>query len=254
MEFCERLSLFIDNRKMTKADFAELCEVSKSQLFNYLSGKQEPTLKFFVSLKKRFQEADLNWLISEDEPISSEKSILKAIDANRGTENPDIIFLYGFSQAEVDDLEKLIRKLLFDRTLTLIDARGLKTWGQMLKSITGMEGNIGELYDALKSMLLEDEIMLVLKNLSLSGLPKKDIGMYIRDIFKIMDDAWLRKGDESYVEGKIVHKTPKSALIIMDFPTLLERHHNEIGYYTIPIHPKYDLSAHNFPPRRKVHG
>lgn len=163
--------------------------------------------------------------------------IVDAIDANRGTENPNIIFVYAFSQASIDDLEKHIRLLLKDREMIFVDARGVKTWVQLLKKILRKEGGSNELYDALKAKLGNDEIMLVIKSLSLSGLPKSDIGGYVRDIFKIMDDAWEMK------EGEWGHKEPKSSLILLDFPSFLEKYYNEIAYYTIPVYPRHELGS-----------
>lgn len=113
----------------------------------------------------------------------------------------------------------------------------------MLERITGFEASTDDLFDELKKMLLDDEIMLVIKNPSLSGMPKKDIGNCIRDIFKIMDDAWIK-----IEHGKLEHKNPKSALIVLDFPNFLEKYYDEIGYYAIPVYPKFELNSYRKSP------
>ena len=230
----ERIALQRTRFGLTQKEFAKKIGYSQSYLAEIESGKVKPSRNFLEAVSRVFN-------MSID-ALLTDSTIVDAIDAHRGTENPDIIFLYAFAQAEIDDIENLLRTVLAGRKLIIIDARGLKTWGQLLKAITGKEDKQLELSNVLKSMLLDEEIMLVLKNLSLSELPKKDIGFYVRDIFKIMDDAWLRKGkDEDFEEGKLKHIKPKSALILLDFPSFLERYYNEIAYYTIAIYPKHDL-------------
>ena len=74
---------------------------------------------------------------------------------------------------------------------------------------------------------------MVLKNLSSSKIPKS--GSHIRSIFKIIDDAFVRQR----VEPQITHKQkiPKSTLLILDYPSYLEKNFTHFGYYVIPVYP-----------------
>ena len=227
-----RIGQYRTNLGLTQAEFAKKIGYSRSYLAEIESGKVRPSRNFLETVSKVFN-------ISIDALITDSR-IIDVIDANRGTEDPDIIFLFAFTQDGIDGIEKLLRTLLKDRKLIIVDARSMKTWTQLLKKILSKEGEgrgASELHDELKAILLSESIMLVIKNLSLSSLPKSEIGYYIRDVFKILDDAWELK------DKKIGHKKPNSSLILLDFPSLLEKYYREIGYYTIPVYPEFELAS-----------
>lgn len=62
MNFPERLKIVIDKTGLTREEFYGRVNLSKSQLFNYLAGRSEPTLSFFQRLKAEFPWVDLEWL------------------------------------------------------------------------------------------------------------------------------------------------------------------------------------------------
>ena len=225
--FSNRIGQYRANLGLTQKEFAKKIGYSRSYLAEIESGKVRPSSNFLEAVSRVFK-------MSID-ALMTDSAIVDAIDANRGTEYPDIIFVFAFSQDGIDGLEKLLRSLLIDRKLIFVDARGIKTWVQLLKKILNQDGGSTELFEALKAMLLNDEVMLVIKNLTLSSLPKSDIGYHIRDIFKILDDAWEPK------QEKLGHKKPNSSLILLDFPSLLENYYREIGFYTVPVYPDFEL-------------
>ena len=227
--FSNRIGQYRANLGLTQKEFAKRIGYSRSYLAEIESGKVKPSGNFLEAVSKVFN-------MSID-ALMTDSIIIDAIDANRGTENPDIIFVFSFTQDGIDGLEKLLRSLLKDRKVIFVDARGIKTWVQLLEKILNKKEGLTELHNALKMTLLNDEVMLVIKNLTLSNLPKKEIGYYIRDIFKIMDDAWETK-QESFR-----HKKPKSSLILLDFPSLLEKYYSEIGFYTIPVYSEFELAS-----------
>lgn len=77
-------------------------------------------------------------------------------------------------------------------------------------------------------MLLNQEIILIIKNMSLSQIPRS--GDTIRSVFKIMDDASSQS---------------KSSLILLDFPSYLEKNMQSFGDYVVPIH--HTLRGSNTP-------
>ena len=62
MNFSGRLKKVIDRTGLKREEFYARIGVSKSQLFNYLGGRSEPTLSFFQRLKLEFPWVDLEWL------------------------------------------------------------------------------------------------------------------------------------------------------------------------------------------------
>lgn len=212
-------------KKLTRQEFANIINYSVSYLKDIESEKVKPSRNFLESIKKYFY-------ISIDSLLSG-SFIMETIDANRSTENPRIIFLYAFTQEKLFSTEKHLIGLMKNRRLIMIDATSMTSGKQLYTEILDKDKFTSELPRELGNLLNDNEIMLVIKNMSLSKIPKKDKGSHIRDIFKSMDDAWYstKEGNEIILK----HKEPKSALILLDFPSFLEKYYNDIGYYTIPI-------------------
>ncbi|MBW1804436.1 MAG: hypothetical protein JRJ85_27345, partial [Deltaproteobacteria bacterium] len=94
------------------------------------------------------------------------------------------------------------------------------------------DGNTDQLWERLEDMMLNDDIILILKNMSRSKIPKS--GHLVRDIFKITDDAWETKWNGAEMAQGV--KKPKSSLIILDFPSYLEKNLTSFWYYAVPIY------------------
>lgn len=216
--------------KLTQEQFGEKIGFSRSYVRDVESGKVEASRRFLEAMS-------LNFGISVDAFLSTDQ-ILRIIDGSRGTENPNIPFLMGFTQKEIDRIEGYLKdELLKDRDTIFVDAKGCNSSARFYRAILNEPGNQPDLVQKLKNILLnnDSEIMLVIKNLSLSKMQHK--GSHVRDIFKIMDDAWeASRGEDPII---MPHKEPKSCLILIDFPNFLEKNYDDIGYYTIPIYPDF---------------
>ena len=69
MEFTERLKTIIKLSGLSRDDFAKKGGISRSQLFRYLNGEQEPSTSFYRNIKAHHSWINTNWLISgEGEP------------------------------------------------------------------------------------------------------------------------------------------------------------------------------------------
>jgi transcriptional regulator with XRE-family HTH domain len=64
MDFLERLKYTIKSSGLRREDFAKKCGVSRSQLFRYLNGDQEPGTGFYREMKTNIPGVNLDWLIS----------------------------------------------------------------------------------------------------------------------------------------------------------------------------------------------
>ncbi|MBU0994688.1 MAG: helix-turn-helix transcriptional regulator [Proteobacteria bacterium] len=223
---------------LTQEEFGKKIGYSRSYVRDIELGKVQPSRLFLEKISNEFH-VSIDSLLSFDPILNaielSIDPILNAIDRSRGHENPNIPFLMGFTQEELDSIEEHLKIILDGRDTRFIDASELKTKNQLYEKITGINGNITILRKALSTILInsENEIMIVIKALSLSKISAG----HVRDIFKTMDDAWkMRKEGEEVI---VNHAKPKSCLILIDFPSFLEKNHSKIGYYAIPIYPNF---------------
>lgn len=225
----EKLIKLRAQASLSREKFAKSLGYSKSYLTDIETGRTKPSRRFLEAVG-RVCGVSIDWLISDSK-------ILDLIEANKKTSDPRIIFVYSFTQRGLDDAEKTLRELLADRIYILADVSGAKTVPQFIKKILNEEGKTGDLWRKLENILLNEEIVLIIKNISLSKIPSS--GYHIRSIFKIMDDAWdvegIRKKIEKGNHSTMVHKMPPSSLIVLDFPSYLEKNMKSFGYYACPI-------------------
>ena len=204
--------------------FAKSLGYSKGYVADIETGRTRPSRKFFEVLQQKYS-ISIDWLVSDNR-------IVDLVEANKATENPNILFLYDFTQEGIDNAAKILRDLFCFKKYIIVDAAGSRTDNQLLQKIVHKKGQSRELWAQIEKMMRDDEIILIIKNISLSRISKS--GLWILDIFKIMDDAWeiKRIGDKVVTE----HKMPKSSLIVLDFPSYLEKNMENFGYYAIPIY------------------
>ncbi|MBW2606382.1 MAG: helix-turn-helix transcriptional regulator [Deltaproteobacteria bacterium] len=215
---------------LSRDKFAKTLEYSKSYITDIETGRTKPSRRLLEAIS-RVYSVSIDWLLSDS-------YIIDLIEDNKNTENPNIIFIYAFTQKGIDDAEIMLKELLEEKKFIFVDASGLKTYVQFLKKLFNRKDYTGQisdkLLDQLKDMMLNEKIILIIKNMSLSKITRS--GGHIRDIFKIMDDSWdvegARKG------GQWRHLKPQSSLIILDFPSYLEKNINTFGYYAVPIYAR----------------
>jgi len=64
MEFKDRLKEIITKSGLKRDDFAKCGGISRTQLFRYLSGEQEPSTSFYRNIKKTLPFINIDWLIT----------------------------------------------------------------------------------------------------------------------------------------------------------------------------------------------
>ena len=87
----KRLEAFIKSKQLTKSSFAAKIGVQRSSLAHFFSGRNKPSLDFYIKIKNKYPEVDLNWIISG---IKS-KNITKKISDNNEIESIIILFKDG---------------------------------------------------------------------------------------------------------------------------------------------------------------
>ena len=64
MSITNRIEKLIKSKKLTKSSFATEIGVQRSSLAHFFSGRNKPSLDFFLKIKKKYPDVDLNWIIS----------------------------------------------------------------------------------------------------------------------------------------------------------------------------------------------
>ena len=64
MSIAKRIQQLIESKSLTKSSFANEIGIQRSSLVHFFSGRNKPSLDFFLKIKERYPETDLNWIIS----------------------------------------------------------------------------------------------------------------------------------------------------------------------------------------------
>ena len=64
MSIINRIQVLIESKNLSKSAFAKEIGVQRSNLAHFFSGRNKPSLDFFLKIKSKYPEIDLNWLIS----------------------------------------------------------------------------------------------------------------------------------------------------------------------------------------------
>ncbi len=91
MSITKRIQDLIESKKLTKSSFAKEIGIQRSSLVHFFSGRNKPSLDFFLKIKDKFPEVDLNWIISG----SKTKKILKNKDIKSEIESVIILYKDG---------------------------------------------------------------------------------------------------------------------------------------------------------------
>jgi transcriptional regulator with XRE-family HTH domain len=213
-------------KRLTQETFSKSLGYSRAYIADIESGRTRPSRKLLETISQNY-DVSIDWLLSDNQ-------ILSIIESNKKSENPDLIFGYAFTQEGIDRAEKTLKESLRGKNYIFINASTVRNFTQFLKMVLNeKEGSAAKLQDQLKRMMLNNEVILIIRNMSLSKIPKN--GWYIKDIFKILDDAWVKNNADKGGET-LMHLTPKSSLIVLDFPSYLEKNMDSFGYYAVPIY------------------
>ena len=72
MSITIRIQKLIKSKSLTKSAFAAEIGIQRSSLAHFFSGRNKPSLDFFLKIKNKYPEIDLNWIISGKKTLSSE--------------------------------------------------------------------------------------------------------------------------------------------------------------------------------------
>ena len=223
----EKIISVRNSKKLSQNKFAISIGYSQSYLADIESGRTRPSRKFLEEVNRKYG-ISIDWLVSDN-------IILNLIEANRDTEDPNILFIYAFTQQGIDETELMLRDLLLNKKYMFLDATDTKSSLQFLKRLFNQEKGVGRtLWAQLMNILLNEDMILIVKYISLSKISHS--GSFMRKIFKITDDAF---DFEASLEAKT-----QSSLIILDFPSYLERNMKTFGYYAIPIYGRRPRFGH----------
>ena len=64
MSITNRIQELIDEKNLSKSAFAKEIGIQRSSLAHFFSGRNKPSLEFFLKIKNKYPEIDLNWIIS----------------------------------------------------------------------------------------------------------------------------------------------------------------------------------------------
>ena len=88
MSITNRIEKLIKSKKLSKSSFANEINVQRSSLAHFFSGRNKPSLDFFLKIKERYPETDLNWI------ISGKKTKLAKKNKTKSSEIESVIILY----------------------------------------------------------------------------------------------------------------------------------------------------------------
>ena len=88
MSITNRIQELIDEKNLSKSAFAKEIGIQRSSLAHFFSGRNKPSLDFFLKIKDRYPETDLNWIISGKKTKVEKKNKIKS------NEIESVIILY----------------------------------------------------------------------------------------------------------------------------------------------------------------
>ena len=88
MSITNRIQELIEEKNLSKSAFAKEIGIQRSSLAHFFSGRNKPSLDFFLKIKDRYPETDLNWIISGKKTKVAKKNKIK------GSEIESVIILY----------------------------------------------------------------------------------------------------------------------------------------------------------------
>jgi len=140
----------------------------------------------------------------------------------RNGSNPDSIYLVGFTEEHLDELEKNVKDALkaLKKVYKIVECVN-KNFIDIVEELSGIKYKTNQhAYEALKQVQLNNNIVIILKQFSLSKSKNRAAGL-CHGLIKNLDDAHFDN----------IH--PQSDLIFIDYASFLEKHFEEIGPYVV---------------------
>ena len=88
MSISIRIQKLIESKSLTRSAFASEIGIQRSSLAHFFSGRNKPSLEFFLKIKEKYPETDLNWI------ISGEKSQYLKKNKSKKSEIESVLILY----------------------------------------------------------------------------------------------------------------------------------------------------------------
>ena len=77
----ERIKIWMNKINISQTNLAENIGVNKATISHIMSGRNKPSIDFFIKLKEYYTDLDLNWIISGQKTSYSRSSKLgKSVD------------------------------------------------------------------------------------------------------------------------------------------------------------------------------
>ena len=70
----ERIKIWMNKINISQTNLAENIGVNKATISHIMSGRNKPSIDFFIKLKEYYTDLDLNWIISGQKTTYSKSS------------------------------------------------------------------------------------------------------------------------------------------------------------------------------------
>ena len=70
----ERIKIWMNEINISQTNLAENIGVNKATISHIMSGRNKPSIDFFIKLKEYYSDLDLNWIISGQKTSHSKSS------------------------------------------------------------------------------------------------------------------------------------------------------------------------------------
>jgi transcriptional regulator with XRE-family HTH domain len=218
-ESSKKIKQIRTNLNLSQDNFAKSLGFSKGYIADVESGRTKPSRNLLEVIFQRYG-ISIDWLFLKNR-------LLFLMETLQTT----FIFAYAFSREGLDHCDRMLKEFLKDRTYIFVDALGIRSPNRLLKRILNEEGTTEELWAKLIFMFLTEEVVLIIKNMSLSKIPRS--GDWIYSIFKLGADQIARMAEPNKIS-----KLPRNTLIIIDYPSYLEKNMDTFGVYVDHIIPQ----------------
>jgi transcriptional regulator with XRE-family HTH domain len=201
---------------LSQEQFAKLLSFSRAYIADIETGRTKPSRRFLESISEQYN-ISLDWLISKNRFLFLIESRLSLL-----------IFIYAFEEEIIDNCERRLKHLLEYHKYILVDAQNIRSSNRLLSRILNKTGSNEKLFEILKKRMLDKPFILILKNMSSSKIHHSDL--WIWSIYNIIKDA-PKRIDESLNSDKNHQSLSTSTLIILDYPSYLEKNMTSFGQY-----------------------
>ena len=85
----ERIKIWMNKINISQTNLAENIGVNKATISHIMSGRNKPSIDFFIKLKEYYTDLDLNWI------ISGQKTSYSKLSSKLGKSVDKIVVMYN---------------------------------------------------------------------------------------------------------------------------------------------------------------